>query len=286
MKRQVLVLTAALTAFAALPMTAFGAQITQKKAESTAMAHAGVTSADVAYIQTKTDWDNGHSVYEIEFTTKDFEEYDYEILMEDGTILSMSCDAVERTLHDRGYKGPGQRTPVISLEEATAIALKHVGVKEDQVFFVKQQTDYDDGQIVYEIDFFVNETLKYEYDIDSATGEIEKWGFDAHSVRPANAESKMPGNGSTPETNAKTGNKTAKGAEDANRQSMRAAMNAALARAGLSENQVRWGKIEQDHDDGRRTYEGKFYSGELEYEFEYDIESGMIRDWDVESIYD
>ena len=287
LKKQMLIKIVAWTAaaFVAAPLTVFGAQITQKKAESIALAHAGVNAADVVYTVTKMDWENGSSVYEVEFMTKDLEEYDYEIHTEDGTIFSMSCDAGNKVVHDRGSRGPGQKTPVIPLETAKSIALAHAGVKEEQAAFVKQQTDHDDGQIIYEIDFFVNETLKYEYDIDSATGEIEKWGFDTRSVRPANLTQNGTGNTAAKKTET-TADTTAKSADNANHQTMRAAMNAALARAGLAENQVRWGKVELDHDDGRQTYEGKFFSGDLEYEFEYDIESGKIRDWDVESIYD
>ena len=61
---------------------------------------------------------------------------------------------------------------------------------------------------------------------------------------------------------------------------------AALAAAGLEDSQVTWGRVKADYDDGRTVYEGKFFYGSLEYEFEVDAAEGIVTEWDVESIYD
>ena len=67
---------------------------------------------------------------------------------------------------------------------------------------------------------------------------------------------------------------------------MEAAKAAALKQAGLKSGDVTWGQVKTDYDDGRLIYEGEFFHGTLEYEFEIDGVSGMIIGWDVDSIYD
>ena len=60
---------------------------------------------------------------------------------------------------------------------------------------------------------------------------------------------------------------------------------AALAKAGLAENQVTFTKTAQDWDDGRTVYEIEFVSGDMEYEVEVNTENGNINEYSAESIY-
>ncbi|WP_301109134.1 PepSY domain-containing protein [Sporosarcina sp.] len=55
----------------------------------------------------------------------------------------------------------------ISMEEANEIALKRV---PGQV--VKSELDFDDGQLLYEIDIRTEEGQKFEVKVDAVTGEI------------------------------------------------------------------------------------------------------------------
>ena len=64
------------------------------------------------------------------------------------------------------------------------------------------------------------------------------------------------------------------------------AKETALKQAGLTASQVSYIEAHEDYDDGRVLYEGKFFCGDLEYEFEVDGTTGALIDWDVESIYD
>ena len=52
------------------------------------MSHAGVEEKDVAHIRAKKDYENGQQVYEVEFYTSDYKEYDYEIAAADGAIIA------------------------------------------------------------------------------------------------------------------------------------------------------------------------------------------------------
>lgn len=256
-----------------MPIAAYAGPVSQADAEAAALSHAGVTREEVAYLYTKEDHDDGRRVYEVEFITQGDLQYDYEILSEDGSILSVSCDRESLVYQNRagqrrnrtgqedqtGQKGSQTEQPV-SLQRASEIALEHAGLRQDQVTFGKQQADHDDGQKIYEISFFTEGGQKYEYDVEAATGEILKWELDQKAGPGKKA------------VNADHG--------------IQAAKDAALAQADLREEDVRWGRLKFDHDDGRSVYEGSFYSGDREYEFEYDLESGRLTDWDVESIYD
>ena len=68
-----------------------------------------------------------------------------------------------------------QSQQYIGLEQAKSIALDHAGVGTD-VFFTKEKQDFEDGIVVYEIEFYAGQ-VEYEYEIDAVTGAI--WDFDA-----------------------------------------------------------------------------------------------------------
>lgn len=60
----------------------------------------------------------------------------------------------------------------------------------------------------------------------------------------------------------------------------------ALKEAGLSAKNGSWEKQELDREDGRMIYELEFVSGEREYEFEIDAQTGAVIDFKEESVYD
>ena len=65
----------------------------------------------------------------------------------------------------------------ITSQEALMIALKHAGVKEDDISRPKVGMDYEHGRKIYEIGFYVGWT-EYDYDIDVDTGEIVKYSIE------------------------------------------------------------------------------------------------------------
>ena len=67
--------------------------ITEDQAREIALADAGLTAEEVTFLKTKLDRDDGRLVYDVEFYTADYTEYDYEIDAADGTILSSDFDA-------------------------------------------------------------------------------------------------------------------------------------------------------------------------------------------------
>ena len=65
-----------------------------------------------------------------------------------------------------------------------------------------------------------------------------------------------------------------------------AALAAALADAGLSENDISNVEIEFDYDKGRMIYEIEFISGNFEYEYEIDALTGEILEFEHENVSD
>ena len=59
----------------------------------------------------------------------------------------------------------------VTAEQAKAIALVNAGFAAKDVTFVKNQLEFDDGILQYDIEF-VNGQTEYEYDIDATTGAI------------------------------------------------------------------------------------------------------------------
>lgn len=52
--------------------------------------------------------------------------------------------------------------------------MKHAGVSASDATFVEAEYDYDDGRMVYEVEFHVKGT-EYDYEIDAQTGEVVKY---------------------------------------------------------------------------------------------------------------
>lgn len=263
----------------ALATTVFAAQITEEKAKSIALENAGVKTEDVAFIRSELDLEDGKTIFNVEFITNDNEEYDYEILAENGEILG--TDYKKAALPAAGDSGKN-----ISLAQAEEIALKHAGKASDAVTFLKKDTDLDDGRLIYEFEFYTGSYQKYEYEVDAKSGEIIAWDYDSDS-NYAHQHAEFHHKGSSQASASKSGSQNRQASEENPAKiSLNDAKTAALKKADLKEDQVTWGRIYKEYDDGRLIYNGEFFYNMLEYEFEIDAVSGTILDWDVESIYD
>lgn len=244
----------------AMAVSVFAAQTNETGAKDIALKHAGVSADEVVYTHTKLDYEKGEQVYDVEFVTKDYREYDYEIRVSDGAILGFDYDAEAAYLSKNGRR-QGQIT--VTLEQAKEAALKHAGKKAEEVTFSKTGLDYDDGIASYEVEFYTADFAEYDYEIDAYTGTILSYDYDAESYQRAGQRA---------------------GAQGA--VTLEQAKETALKQAGLNASQVSRIQAHPDYDDGRLVYEGKFFYGDMEYEFEVDANTGRILDWDMESIYD
>ncbi len=239
------------------------ASITAEDAKAKALAHAGLAETDVTFIKAELDRDDGRLVYDVEFYTADYKEYDYEIDAATGEVVSCDYDVENYApAATSGKTASGSQSASagasISAEDAKAKALAHAGLSSGSVTFVKAELDRDDGRLVYEVEFYTADYKEYDYEIDAATGEVVSYDYDAEDYAPPASSGTIS-------------------AEDAK----------ALALAqvpGASASDIR--EFETDRDDGRVEYEGKIVYGGMEYEFEIDGYSGAIRNWEAEPLHD
>ncbi|WP_418440707.1 PepSY domain-containing protein [Candidatus Allofournierella excrementavium] len=239
------------------------ASITAEDAKAKALAHAGLAETDVTFIKAELDRDDGRLVYDVEFYTADYKEYDYEIDAATGEVVSYDYDVENYApAATSGKTASGSQSASagasISAEDAKAKALAHAGLSSGSVTFVKAELDRDDGRLVYDVEFYTADYKEYDYEIDAATGEVVSYDYDAEDYAPPASSGTIS-------------------AEDAK----------ALALAqvpGASASDIR--EFETDRDDGRVEYEGKIVYGGMEYEFEIDGYSGAIRNWEAEPLHD
>ena len=151
----------------------------------------------------------------------------------------------------------------ITLEQAKETALKHAGLKADAVTFVKAEQDYENGKLVYEVEFVTNDggkVVEYDYEIEAATGSVVSYDYDAENYVSAKGATTV----SVDEATAK-----------------QTVLN--KVPGATAANIYEW---KLDFDDGRWEYDGKIVYNQMEYDFTVDASSGAVTEWGVESIFD
>lgn len=182
-----------------------------------------------------------------------------------GSVLAMVLAA----------SGCGQK---VTFEEAKTIALEDAGVAANEAMFIKEKQEKDE----YEFEFQTDESI-FSYEI-SAGGKIES---KEKEMRLQTQTADTP----APAESAETASSSTEGADSTVAESTQAPVNTqgsdgdigeekakqiALEKAGLSENQVQWMKVERDREDGVLVYEIEFNQGRTEYSYEIVAATGEI----------
>ena len=226
--------------------------MTLDEAKAIALADAGLAESDVTFTKGHLDYDDGVAVYELEFYTSD-KEYDYDILVSDGRIISRDIEA-RRTAAQQPAQTASDAT--ITLDEAKAIALADAGVSSSEVTYKKAKLDYDDGIKVYDIEFYTS-SREYEYEINASTGKIVSRSSEAFRVDTGNV-----------------GNASFIGVDKAK--------TIAADHAGVSASSVTFSKAKLENDDGMQVYEIEFYYNGMEYEYTISATTGDIIEYDYD----
>ena len=250
-----------------------GAYIGEDRAKDIAFKHAGVTASAAAVLRIKLDYDDGQMVYELEFDTADAN-YEYEIDALSGAVRSYDRDV--RPLASPAPKTSSNPASYIGDAKAKSIALTHAGLKETDVTFIKTYLDRENGQPVYDIEFYSG-NVEYDYEINAITGEILEFDQDVENytipklVTPTVPPAPTPKPAATP-ASAITNITEAKAKE------------IALTHAGVNTADVIFIKAKLEWDDGRQIYDIEFYSGNIEYDYEINAATGEIwsHDRDIE----
>lgn len=227
-----------------------------QNAQNFAFADAGVDPVSATEVHTEFDFALGQFVYEVEFVA-DQTHYEYVIKSSDGTILKKNVSILQTPSAGVQNQTDASSSAQITQEQAKEIALKNAGVEASKVTFTKQKLDYDDGVLVYDIEFYTS-SQEYEYEINALTGEVYKRS--AESFRP-NANSGAQNNGSATITAAR-------------------AKTIAAAQFGFSVDEVTFKKTKMERDDGYTVYEVEFYKGRMEYECTIDANTGTVLEYD------
>ena len=140
------------------PVPPAPAEIGRPDAERIALSDAGFERKDVSRFRIEMDHDDGIRLYEISFSADGYE-YEYDVSIDDGTILKASWEK-------KGRIG-GDRSARLSQADAEAIAM---GVLPEGAEHLYVREDRDDGRFWYEADAASGD---YRYDVDIAgTGEV------------------------------------------------------------------------------------------------------------------
>lgn len=156
--------------------------------------------------------------------------------------------------------GSASQSAYIGPEAAKEAALKHAGVSASDATFVEAEYDYDDGRMVYEVEFHVKGT-EYDYEIDAQTGEVVKYKTEQNGTNTG---------GSSANTSSFIGESAAKAA--------------ALSHAGVSESSTKYCNAWLEYDDGRaECYEVEFMAGNTRYEYKIALTSATVLESERES---
>lgn len=172
--------------------------------------------------------------------------------------IAAKPDAAVQSTNQPVSRDDGQ----ISLEDAKKAALTDAGLSDTDVIYTKEKTDYEDGIMVYEIEFYAG-NAEYEYEINAATGTVYSKSVETHHTQTGHGHDKHTG---TSQTDI--------GADSAEA--------IALNHAGFLETEVSRLKSEFDIDDGRAVYEVEFDKDGREYEYKIDATDGSIIEFDLD----
>ena len=159
----------------------------------------------------------------------------------------------------------------ITIEKAKEIALKHAGLTNAQVSFIRAERDIDDGIDKYDVEFNYN-GKEYNYEISAIDGKIIKYD---QEIEYANSQNNVATNTQGSTQNNAT-NSTSNNTNSTANISADKAKQIALSHAGLTSSQVTFKRTELDFDDGISKYEVEFYYNNREYSYEINAKTGAI----------
>lgn len=160
--------------------------------------------------------------------------------------------------------GSASQNAYIGVEAAKTAALKHAGFTASQVTFLDAEYDYDDGRMIYEVEFHVNGT-EYDYDIDAQTGAVVKHQSEQNGTNTSGSSSS-----SSADTSSYIGESAAK--------------TAALNHAGVKESSTKYCNAWLEWDDGRpECYEVEFMVNNTRYEYKIALTSATVLESEQET---
>lgn len=161
-------------------------------------------------------------------------------------------------------QGTPSSASYITADEAEQAALSHAGISSSDVSYITCELDFDDGIMVYEVEF-ISESTEYDYDINAIDKSVLKFSTERADNYSPSGQGGSSGSGSSGSAGSITG------AE---------AQQAAFSHAGVSGATVI--KAEYDRDDNK--YEIEFIAGSYKYEYEISAADGRVIESEKEAV--
>ena len=156
-------------------------------------------------------------------------------------------------------QGTPSSASYITADEAEQAALSHAGISSSDVSYITCELDFDDGIMVYEVEFISGNT-EYEYDINALDKSVLKFSTERADNYSQSGQGGSSGNAASI-TEAE-------------------AQQAAFSHAGISGATVI--KAEYDRDDNK--YEIEFIAGSYKYEYEISAADGRVIESEKEAV--
>lgn len=233
------IITAILLAIISVFLFTKDNKFSKEVAINIALDYANINKKDASNIKYEKDG----NIYEIEFNDKNYK-YEIEIDSKTGNVIKYEKDIIS--------KSPiSNNNNVISEEEAKKIATDYLNINVEGVSFTKNKLDYDDGILIYELEFYDND-IEYEFNINAYTKEIINVSIDSNDYN-------------TNSSNNYIGLEKAK----------------ELVKHHSKKNNIFFVKAEFDFDNKTPIYELEFYDNNKKYEYEINANSGSIIKYEI-----
>ena len=219
----------------------------------------GISAGKAALIQTIVEQSNGLHTFE-ELVGLSIN--DLNLIYTSRNTSASDGTGGESSPAAPGIQSSGQASDsaYIGVEAAQQAAFAHAGVDGSQAVVSEVDFDYEDGRMVYEIEFYAG-GAEYEYDVDASTGAVVKFSREGgHSGQGSVSSGGQSGGGSTADIGEQ------------------AAQSAALSHAGVRQEEAESLRVKRDYDDGRLEYEVEFWAGTTEYEYKIDGTTGAVKE--------
>lgn len=244
----------------------------------------GITTGKAALIQTIVD--NGNSLHTFEelvgLSINDLNLLYTSLITapaEPSTGGGTSGSGTVETAPAIQSSGQASDSAYIGVEAAKSAAFAHAGLDASQVTMGEVDFDYEDGRMVYELEFYAN-GAEYEYDIDASTGAVVKSSQEGGRIQTGSSAGSGGNSGCVPSGSGGGTAQTGTGGGSASDIGSEAALAAALNHAEVSQDQVYDLEVKREYDDGRLEYEIEFKTGGWEYEYTISAADGTILDYE------
>ena len=142
-------------------------EVSREEALAIAYANASVPEADAYNVKAERDEEGGIPIWDIEFETE-YGDYDFEVAISGGRIVGADYEVDDEWLDRLGG------SPVTAEEAKTLLAGKAPGASAGDIALREERSD---GRTRYEGEFY-GDDIKYEFELDAATGVIYDWNAD------------------------------------------------------------------------------------------------------------